>query len=183
MNVFKISNFLSNEDFNLIYNYFYNHELLPTLGYDECGRKLLGEQTEEILKEYSKKILPEVRDFFNENNLEPSYALFAEYSNDKISLAKHKDANACTYTVDLVLYQNKSWGIWVDGIEYLCEENEALFFMGEDQEHWRNPVENNTDRIGVIFFHYVKPDHWWFTKGPGYVNIIRAKMRGLYYGK
>jgi hypothetical protein len=25
----------------------------------------------------------------------------------------------------------------------------------------------------MIFFHFVEPDHWWCTKGPGYLDVIR----------
>jgi hypothetical protein len=50
-------------------------------------------------------------------------------------------------------------------------------FMGEKYEHWRETKYNNYDKIGVVFFHYVEPDHWYFTEGPGYVEKIREQMR------
>lgn len=172
-----IKNALSPEDFDRICEYFKNHELLSRIGTDEFGRKLLGDGSESILKEYSDILLPKVREFFGTETAMSSYSLFAEYSSDTISLHRHKDANACTYTLDLVLYQNDPWGIFVDGIEFLAEPNEAVMFMGEKYEHWRETVYNNTNRIGVIFFHYVEPDHWWFTKGPGHVEEVRKSMR------
>jgi hypothetical protein len=27
----------------------------------------------------------------------------------------------------------------------------------------------------MIFFHFVEPDHWWYTKGPDYLKLIRLK--------
>lgn len=172
-----IKNALSPEDFDRICEYFKNHELLSRIGTDEFGRKLLGDGSESILKEYSDILLPKIREFFGTETAMSSYSLFAEYSSDTISLHRHKDANACTYTLDLVLYQDDPWGIFVDGIEFLAEPNEAVMFMGEKYEHWRETVYNNTNRIGVIFFHYVEPDHWWFTKGPGHVEEVRKSMR------
>lgn len=172
-----IKNVLSPENFDRICEYFKNHELLTRIGTDEFGRKLLGDGSESILKEYSNILLPKVREFFGTDTALPSYSLFAEYSSDTISLHRHKDANACTYTLDLVLYQNEPWGIFVDGVEFLAEPNEAVMFMGEKYEHWRDTKINNYDKIGVVFFHYVEPDHWWFTEGPGHVEKIREKMR------
>lgn len=172
-----IKNALSPENFNRICEYFKNHELLSRIGTDEFGRKLLGDGSESILKEYSNILLPKVREFFGTETALPSYSLFAEYSSETISLHRHKDANACTYTLDLVLYQNEPWGIFVDGVEFLAEPNEAVMFMGEKYEHWRDTKVNNYDKIGVVFFHYVEPDHWFFTEGPGYVEKIREQNR------
>jgi len=28
----------------------------------------------------------------------------------------------------------------------------------------------------MIFFHFAEPDHWWFTKGPSYLRVIRGEM-------
>lgn len=172
-----ISDALEKNDFNIIRDYFMNHEVLSNLGTDEFGRKLLGDSSEPILKEYSEKLIPIVRKFFNSETLLPSYSLFAEYSSKNIGLHKHKDANACTYTLDLVLYQKRPWGIFIDGVEFLAKPNEAVMFMGEKYEHWRETITDNNDKIGVIFFHYVEPDHWWFTHGPEYVDIIRKQKR------
>jgi hypothetical protein len=170
-----LSNVFSTEDFLRLKNHFLNHTQKNLIGFDENGRKLIGD-TDTILKEYSEKLLPLVKDFFKTDSALPSYSLFAEYSDTNINLPKHKDANACTYTVDIVLYQKSPWGLWIEGVEYFAEENEAILFWGEDQEHWRNSLENNDNIVGVIFFHYVEPDHWWFTEGPEYVKVIRERI-------
>ncbi len=172
-----VSNLFNEEDFIKIKNYFKFNEYLKNIGHDEFGRKLIGGHTESILVDYSNKILPMVRKEFGNDLIKPTYSLFAEYSDKVISLYKHKDANACTYTVDLVLYQTNPWGIWVEDEEYILEENEALLFFGEDQLHWRETIEDNKDIIGVVFFHYANPDHWFFTHGPEHVEKIREAMR------
>jgi hypothetical protein len=175
-----IKNIFSDKDFNELKNYLKNHELLKKVSFDENGRRGVHSVNDPALNEYSLKLLPIARSFFESQTLETSYTLFTEYSDTNINLPKHKDLNACTYTIDLVLYQDKAWGLWVDGVEYLVNENEALFFYGEDQEHWRETVENNNNIVGVIFFHYVEPDHWYFTKGPEYVReLIKIKQQEL----
>jgi hypothetical protein len=172
-----IKNVLSQQDFDRLRMYFKDNPILETGSTDEFGRKLLNEQQHPILKEYSEKLLPKVREFFGTDTCLPSYSLFAEYSDETISLDKHKDANACTYTLDLVLYQGDPWALYIDGQPYTANPNEAILFMGEKYEHWRETLYNNTGKIGVIFFHYVEPDHWFFTKGPEHVEEIRKSIR------
>ena len=134
------------------------------MGTDEFGRKLLGDHSETILKEFSELLLPQVRDYFGTKTCVSSYSLFAEYSDETISLEKHKDVNACTYTLDLVLYQGDPWALFIDGKAYTANPNEAIMFMGEEYEHWRETLYNNTGKIGVVFFHYVEPEHWFITE-------------------
>lgn len=172
-----LSNVLEKKDFEYFKQYMMSFIDSRDIGFDEFGRKCVGENSVELLRDYSIKLLPLARRFFNSETLVPSYTLFTEYCNDSISLDKHKDANACTYTIDLALYQSKPWPLFVENDKYMAEENEAIMFWGEDQLHWREPIENNQDRIGVVFFHYVEPDHWWFTEGPQYVEVMRERLR------
>ena len=167
-----VKNVLSPEDFNRLRMHFKNNPTLDSMGTDEFGRKLLNDKVEPILKEYSEMLLPKVREYFGTNTCLPSYSLFAEYSDETITLDKHKDANACTYTLDLVLYQGDPWALYIEGKPYTAYPNEAVMFMGEKYEHWRETLYTNSDKIGVIFFHYVEPDHWYFTKGPDHIYEI-----------
>jgi hypothetical protein len=172
-----IKDVLPADEFTRLSSHFKDSPKLQNMGVDEFGRKLLGDNDESILKEFSEMLLPKVREFFGSSTLLPSYNLFAEYSADTISLHKHRDLNACTYTLDLTLYQKGPWAIYVEGQEFLAWPNEAVMFMGEKYEHWRDTIENNTDRIGVIFFHYVEPEHWYFTKGPDHIYKIWEEYR------
>jgi hypothetical protein len=160
---------LSKEDFLRLQNTLKNLVTNTDIAFDEFGRKIFAP---DILQEYAEKLLPLARDFFKSQTLLSSYSLFSEYSDKTISLTSHKDINACTYTIDLVVYQDRPWGLWIDGVEYIAEENEAIFFLGEDQQHWRETIENNESTIAVIFFHYTEPDHWYFTKGRDYIFEI-----------
>lgn len=118
------------------------------------------------LSNFINVLTPLAKEVFNSSTLEPSYSMFAEYRKvgDTIpNLPHHKDNNACTYTIDVCLYQDTPWAIWIEGKEYYLEPNQAIVIYGEDQEHWREEFpdpENNV--VGMMFNHYVEPDHWWY---------------------
>jgi len=61
------------------------------------------------------------------------------------------------------LYQNVQWPLIVEDQEYNLDENEALAFYGEEQDHWREdfPVPS-WNRVGMLFLHFAEPDHWFF---------------------
>ncbi len=132
---------------------------------EEFGRYYINDKEFPQLTSYLEHLVPTARSFFDSKTLEASYAIFAHYEGNQAALPKHKDNNACTYTIDLCLYQKTPWGLWIEGKEYMLEENEAVLFYGEDQEHWRekfpNPINNE---VGQVFFHFVEPDHWFFNE-------------------
>ena len=117
------------------------------------------------------------RKIFNSNSLIPTYCLFAHYEGLSANLHKHKDDNACMYTIDMCLYQKHPWDLYVEGTPYTLYPNQALAYYGNDQEHWRGEFpEPRTNYVAMIFFHFAEPDHWYFTEGPSYLdNVIRAK--------
>ena len=114
-----------------------------------------------FLRRYSDLLLPKVHAAFGDDSILPSYSLWARYSGLTANLHPHKDDNACTYTIDYCVRQRDPWGLFVEGKEYLLDENESLVFMGEDQEHWRGPFAPG-NMVEMIFFHFVRPDHWFF---------------------
>lgn len=117
------------------------------------------------------------REVFNSKTLLPTYALFAHYEgqNPKPSLFKHKDTNACTYTLDLCFYQNEPWDLWVEDKNYTLYPNQALAYYGNDQLHWREEFPNpETNFVAMVFFHFAEPDHWYFTKDSSYLSVIRG---------
>jgi len=116
------------------------------------------------LMPYALRLVPKAKEIFNSETLDLSYVMFAQYETEKANLPKHKDNNACTYTIDVCLYQNTPWAIWIEGKEYYLKPNQAIIIYGEEQEHWREEFpdpENNV--VGMMFNHYVEPDHWWYT--------------------
>ena len=122
-----VSNLLSDEDFNTLKTYFLNLPMLANLDYDDLGRKVIGSTNDSFLESFNHKILEKTREVFGSTTLLPSYSNFAEYSATTIRLPEHKDSNACTYTVDLVLYQDQQWNISVQGKEYPLNPPEFRF--------------------------------------------------------
>ena len=114
------------------------------------------------LYSYSEYLLPLVRQIFQDNTILPSYNCWARYTQPTSQLPKHKDKNACTFTVDYCVQQHESWPIFVEGQSYVLQENQSLVFMGEDMEHWRPPFAPGNS-VEMIFFHFVRPNHWYFT--------------------
>lgn len=132
-----------------------------------------------ILKELANKLLPKAREVFNSENLLPTYSLFAHYEgqNPEPSLYKHRDNNACTYTLDMCVYQIEPWDLFVEDNAYILYPNQALAYYGNDQLHWREKFPNpETNYVAMIFFHFAEPDHWYFTKGPEYIRVIRGEI-------
>ncbi len=132
-----------------------------------------------ILSEVANFLTPLARDLFSSKTLMPTYTLFAHYegSNPPPSLYKHKDDNACTYTLDLCLYQTEPWDLWVDDSSYTLYPNQALAYYGNDQLHWREEFPNPGNQVvAMVFFHFAEPDHWWFSKGPDYLSVVRNEI-------
>jgi hypothetical protein len=125
------------------------------------------------LRKYFEDLVPLAKNIFGSKTLLPTYAMFAHYegNNPSPSLFKHKDDNACTYTIDMCLYQKYPWDLYVEDRPYTLYPNQAVAYYGNDQEHWRedfpNPEENY---VAMIFFHFAEPDHWWFVHGPDYLH-------------
>ncbi len=123
------------------------------------------------------ELLTEIaREYFGSPTLKPSWCLMSTYEGEAARLWKHKDDNACTYHIDLCVFQKEPWDIWAEGKPYTLLENDALFMYGNDQEHWREAFPNpETNLVCNAFFFFCEPDHWYFTEGPNYfVTHIRA---------
>lgn len=112
---------------------------------------------------YAEYLMPIAKRVFGDDSLLPSYSFWTLYRGPAANLARHKDKNACTYTVDYCVRQIEPWDIYIEGAPYTLQENQAVFFRGEEQEHWREefPPGNSVE---LIFFHFVRPDHWYFAE-------------------
>ncbi len=143
---------------------------------DWFSRYTVNNETNKILDEVFINLTDLARKTFSSKTLLPTYALFSHYEGKNARLHKHIDDNACTYTIDLCLYQKTPWGLWVENKEYMLGENEALAYYGNDQLHWRQQFpDKENNQVAMIFFHFAEPDHWWFTKGPSYLSVIRGQ--------
>jgi hypothetical protein len=143
------------------------------------SRYVVSDKTLPALSEFADQLIPLARKVFLSDSLLPTYTLFAHYEGQdpSPSLYKHKDDNACTYTIDLCLYQTEPWDLWVDDKSYTLNPNEALAYYGNDQWHWREEFPNPGNQVvAMVFFHFAEPDHWWFTKGSEYLRVVRNEI-------
>jgi hypothetical protein len=151
-----------------------------SFGFDPgFSRYCIGDFDLPILGELADKLVDTARQVFDSESLMPTYTLFAHYEgqNPTPSLYKHKDDNACTYTLDMCVYQNNPWDLWVEDKNYCLYPNQALAYYGNDQLHWREEFPNpETNHVAMIFFHFAEPDHWWFTKGVEYLQVVRGQI-------
>jgi len=117
----------------------------------------------DFLKSYGQSLEKFAKELFN-NNIKSSYSLYCKYFGNA-SMEMHKDDNACTYTIDLCVRQTEPWGLWVESKEYILKPNEALCYLGNEQLHGRKPKNlGPKGSVEMVFFHYVEPDHWWFSQ-------------------
>lgn len=143
------------------------------------SRYVVADNSIPELKDFANKLVDVAREVFDSKTLLPTYTLFSHYegANPEPSLYKHKDDNACTYTIDMCLYQTEPWDLYVEDKAYTLFPNQALAYYGNDQMHWREKFPNpGNQHVAMIFFHFAEPDHWFFTKGPSYLSVIRNEI-------
>ena len=173
-----VSDVLSPEDYKIFISAVLNPK---SFEYQEgFSRYVIDDKNLPLLAELANKLIPTARKAFGSDTLLPTYTLFAHYEGQDPapSLYKHKDDNACTYTLDMCIYQNESWDLFVEDKAYTLYPNQALAYYGNDQMHWREEFPNpETNHVAMVFFHFAEPDHWYFTKGPSYLSVIRKEIR------
>jgi hypothetical protein len=177
-NPLVINNFLGEEDYSNLLNSVKDPKKFE---YQEwASRYIIGDNNVKFLNELANKLVPKAREVFKSDKLMHTYTMFAHYEklgNIEPSLYKHKDDNACTYTLDMCVYQVEPWDLWIEDKNYTLYPNQALAYYGNEQLHWREKFPNpDTNHVAMIFFHFAEPDHWWFTKGPEYLSVIRGSM-------
>lgn len=172
-----VDNFLNKNNYDKLLDNLKNPK---QFSYDPgFGRYCVGDGELPILKELSNKLILDARKIFNSDALMPTYTLFAHYEgvNPEPSLYKHKDDNACTYTLDMCVYQKESWDLYVEDKPYTLYPNQALAYYGNDQMHWREKFPNpKNNYVAMIFFHFAEPEHWYFTKGADYIKVVRGEL-------
>jgi hypothetical protein len=157
-----LKNFLEQEDFIKLQTYVKDFDKNGVSLSEDFNRYEWG--ATEILKEYHQKLLPIARDHFESETLVPSFNFVSWYFGNA-SLEKHKDVNACTYSVDLCVYQKEPWDLYIEGVPYTLQENDAVLYYGEEQRHWREEFPNPEENIVCnVFWFYVEPDHWYITE-------------------
>ena len=173
-----VSNILDENRFKEIVDIVNNYSL-EELNYDRAfGRFMLKGGHNQMPEQLIEECLQKARDIFESPTLLPTYACYVKYKGARANLLRHKDSNACTYTIDLCITQDVEWPLYVEDKEYVLQPNQALCFYGEDQLHWRGPYpEKETNVVDMIFLHYAEPDHWWFTEGQAFYQKILSNQK------
>jgi hypothetical protein len=172
-----VENLLAEKDYDKLVGLFPNPKALE---YQEgFSRYVVADNSIPELGVFAEQLVVAARKVFDSETLLPTYTVFSHYegSNPAPSLYRHKDDNACTYTLDMCLYQTEPWDLYVDGKAYTLNPNQALAYYGNDQEHWREAFPKPGEQhVAMVFFHFAEPDHWYFTKGPSYLSVIRNEV-------
>lgn len=157
----SIDNFLDKEYFEEVKNYFYNHPMLENKNISYYGARMISSYNDEYLKNIHESLLPKAKEIFGEENMIPSYAIFSDYRNLGHVL-NHKDEGPCWFTIDLCLYENTDWPIYIDDIEYIPKENQAVMMYSSHQFHYKPQVSDPNNRNGILLLHYCPPEHYFF---------------------
>jgi len=103
--------------------------------------------------------------------LKEAHHTFFEYSgiyDGETHCAPHTDRSASYFSMNYQLDANVSWELYVNGKEYLLENNDLLIFSGTHQIHWRPRRDlTKNQHCGMVIFHFAEPDHWRFSKLTG----------------
>jgi hypothetical protein len=118
---------------------------------------------DKIIDDLGKDNIKKAKDIFDTFDITFSSAMYLKYIAPQGRLPEHLDLKACTYTINYCLDQTSPWGIWVDGEEFILNENEALVYLGNDQMHGRKEMQFNEGHTSVILWFYVPQDHWVFS--------------------
>lgn len=156
-----VSDFLPKQYFEEVKNYFYNHPKLLDKNISYYGARMISSYNDEYLKNIHESMLPIAKELFKEDNMIPSYAIFSDYG-DLGDVSAHKDEGPCFFTIDLCLYENTPWPLYVDGVGYIPKENQAIMMNGSLQQHYRPAVKNPNNRNGILLLHYAPPEHQFF---------------------
>ncbi len=169
-----IKNLLPQNEFQKLQDYIKDLDKSKLGHSDEFSRYEFGGY--ETLDSLHKSLIPVAMDFFESQTLLPSFN-FGSWYYGQASLEKHKDVSPCTYSIDLCVYQTTPWDLYVEGIPYTLQENEALLYYGEGQRHWREDFPGGEDEVVCnVFFFYVEPDHWSITEPKEKHDKIREQM-------
>lgn len=90
-----------------------------------------------------------------ESNLKlfPSYSYWRFYTNNS-ELPKHKDRPTCEVSISMNIDScGTNWPIFMDGTQLDLGKGDAVLYMGNLVEHYRNPLEG--DFSVQCFLHYV----------------------------
>jgi hypothetical protein len=87
---------------------------------------------------------------------EISFSRYIGNSNKTPVLHPHiDDFDGARITVDVQVRSNTEWSLFVEGREYMLQDNQALVFAGTHQVHWRDSrVLEDGEVMDMLFCHF-----------------------------
>lgn len=131
------------------------NNLMSNTQKNNSQRTLIQDLQDDSLLSIGSECLNLAKEIFGKDNLVPAQTMFAHYEGIHGFLAKHVDVEKNLYLIDVGIYQDKPWGIFVSGKEYLLQPNSGLAFPSGQLEHWREQKDpDNT--VGVLLIYYLE---------------------------
>ena len=149
----KIKNFLTEDEIILLKNYCIirhrlNNNFLGDAQVGDDASYYADPLIEGLLLSKHKKI-----ETLTGVELYPTYSYYRMYTY-LAELKKHKDRPSCEISVSVNIDScGKSWPIFMEGNEIHLEKGEAVIYLGQKVEHWRNEFDG--DYCCQAFLHYV----------------------------
>lgn len=128
------------------------------------------------LAKFNELLEPIARDVFQDETLKATYSILLSYDS-KSHLVGHHDTNANIYTINYCVKSNAEWPIWFgtdeDRVGLDIPEGEALAFMGCDDFHYRERIDQDGVELVLVMFHFCPANHWYFTKGEAHFKDVQ----------
>ena len=105
---------------------------------------------------HNNQILKVAKEMFG-NEIKPSYSFLSYYHRPDSVCPIHTDRPQCRYSLDMVVFQDEMWPIYVDFKKIEVYPNQASCYSGTHHIHWRDKIKNN-NKIGLAFFHFTDSD-------------------------
>jgi len=105
---------------------------------------------------HSNQILNVAKRMFGDE-IRPSYSALSYYFRPDSVCPIHVDRPQCRYSLDMVVFQDEMWPIYVNFKKIEMYPNQASCYSGSNHIHWRDKIKNN-NRIGLAFFHFTDSD-------------------------
>jgi hypothetical protein len=174
MNPKQISNFLEENDFELIKNKF---SILPKNEknyFKNFGRfDQIFEIPEEIKNKISKKLKQELN--IDHDIVFAQAVRYQKVGNALPELKRHKDRLPCELAISLAITKNVSrWALCVDEYIFEDQENSAIVYDGKNSFHYRPLYQSNSeeDYLDLLLIYTASKDFWALSVTKKYVNLM-----------
>ena len=175
-----VSNIFDKERFIYLQEYFKSHPQLNSLEYDHYGSKRIDSFDDPVIFQCLKDLTEFAKYHFNKKDIVHTYGIFAEYSGTGAQLEEHKDVGPCTYTIDIEIYHETPWDLIIEGKRYKFNENEAVLFLANDQDHWKEEFPNpETNKVGILLLHWVDSNHPWLSLPESVQKLLRKRVKAI----